>query len=352
VESFGVNLISTDTIPNPPAGTSEESKPVSQTVTYNDGPLLDAYSQSVIRAVEKVGPAVVHIRVAQEPAKGRPAHSGGSGSGFLIAPDGFILTNSHVVHDASKIEVALSDGRIYPAELVGDDPHSDLAVIRINAPGLSSVKFAPARSARVGQIAIAIGNPYGFEHTVTAGIVSALGRTFPATTGRLIDNVIQTDAALNPGNSGGPLVNSHGEVIGVNTAVISVAQGICFAIGSETADFVAAWLIKDGRIRRGYLGIGGQEVPIHVRVVRFHGLGQSTGVLVHSIEKDSPAAQAGLEVGDVLLAFDEQPVRSVHDLQRLLVHGRIGDRVAVSYLRLNQKKETHVVPVDLEAPVR
>jgi len=334
-----MNLIQPEAAPDTAA--------TSKTLTYSDAPLLDAYSASVIRAVEKVGPAVVHIRVNHE--KSNRQQDGGSGSGFLIAPDGFILTNSHVVHKAAKIEVALSDGRSYPAELIGDDPHSDLAVIRINAPSLSAIPFAAPRSARVGQIAIAIGNPYGFEHTVTAGIVSALGRTFPATTGRLIDNVIQTDAALNPGNSGGPLVNSHGEVIGVNTAVITVAQGICFAIGSETADFVAAWLIKDGRIRRGYLGIGGQEVPLHVRVVRFHGLSQSTGVLVHSIEKESPAAQAGLETGDVLVAFDNQPVHSVHDLQKLLVHGRIGSRVTVSYLRLNQKRETSVVPIDLEA---
>ncbi len=345
-----MNLIHTDIAPGEVVARTPEDLPAtSKTVTYNDTPLLDAYSASVISVVEKVGPAVVHIRVRQE-AKGNAPQTGGSGSGFLIAPDGFILTNSHVVHSASKIDVSLSDGRSYPAELIGDDPHSDLAVIRINAPSLSSIKFAPARSARVGQIAIAIGNPYGFEHTVTAGIVSALGRTFPATTGRLIDNVIQTDAALNPGNSGGPLVNSHGEVIGVNTAVISVAQGICFAIGSETADFVAAWLIKDGRIRRGYLGIGGQEVPLHVRVARFHGLAQTTGVLIHSIEKESPAAQAGLESGDVLLTFDHHPLRSVHDLQRLLVHSRIGDRVDVSYLRLNQKQETTIVPIDLEAP--
>jgi S1-C subfamily serine protease len=344
-----MNAIQTEVESEAAAVRAPETLPsTSKTLTYDDTPLLDAYSASVIGAVEKVGPAVVHIRVRQE-AKGNSPQAGGSGSGFLIAPDGFILTNSHVVHQASKIEVALSDGRSYPAELVGDDPHSDLAVIRINAPALSSIAFAPVRSARVGQIAIAIGNPYGFEHTVTAGIVSALGRTFPATTGRLIDNVIQTDAALNPGNSGGPLVNSHGEVIGVNTAVISVAQGICFAIGSETADFVAAWLIKDGRIRRGYLGIGGQEVPLHARVIRFHGLDQSTGVLIHSLEKNSPAAQAGLEMGDVLLAFGGKAVRSVHDLQRLLVHSRIGERVDVAYLRLNQRRDTQVVPIDLEA---
>jgi S1-C subfamily serine protease len=349
MECFAMNLIHTDLVPGPAVAELSPGPPAtSKTITYSDANLLDAYSASVVNAVQKVGPAVVHIRVRQE-AKANSPQAGGSGSGFLIAPDGFILTNSHVVHQADKIEVALSDGRSYPAELIGDDPHSDLAVIRINAPALSSVKFASARSARVGQIAIAIGNPYGFEHTVTAGIVSALGRTFPATTGRLIDNVIQTDAALNPGNSGGPLVNTHGEVIGVNTAVISVAQGICFAIGSETADFVAAWLIKDGRIRRGYLGIGGQEVPLHARVIRFHGLAQSTGVLIHSIEKGSPATQARLETGDVLLAFDGKPVRSVHDLQRLLVHGRIGERVGVSYLRLNQKEETTVVPIDLAA---
>jgi len=346
-EYLGMNLIHAEPVQTHASGETLQPPATSETISYPDASLLDAYSMSVIGAVGKVGPAVVHIRVRQE-ASGRSPQAGGSGSGFLIAPDGFILTNSHVVSRASAIEVALSDGRTYPAELIGDDPHSDLAVIRINAPALAAASFAPARSIRVGQIAIAIGNPYGFEHTVTAGIVSALGRTFPATTGRLIDNVIQTDAALNPGNSGGPLVNSRGEVIGVNTAVISVAQGICFAIGSETADFVAAWLIKDGKIRRGYLGIGGQEVSLHVRVIRFYGLGQSTGVLIHFIEQGSPAARAGLEIGDVLLTFDHQPIQSVHDLQKRLVHGKIGDQVGVSYLRLNQRRDTAIVPAELK----
>src|ERR1700690_311958 len=244
--------------------------------------LQDAYSRAVIRAADEVGPSVVKIDTHR-----RTGERSGSGSGFIITPDGFLLTNSHVVHGAERVEVTLADGRHPDAHVVGDDPDTDLAVVRIYAPQLHPVRLGESRSVRVGQVAIAIGNPYGFQCTVTAGVVSALGRSFRANTGRLIDDVIQTDAALNPGNSGGPLVNSRGEVIGVNTAVILPAQGICFSIAIDTAKYVAGWLIRDGKIRRSYIGAGGQNVKLHRRVIRFHNLPVENGVLVISVEPGS-----------------------------------------------------------------
>ncbi len=288
-----------------------------------DTALLDEYSRAVVSTVERVAPSVVNIEVQQQ-GKNQPREVAGNGSGFLITPDGFILTNSHVVHAATRIVVNLSGGRDYPGQLIGDDPETDLAVIRIDAPQLNHVRLADSENLRVGQLAIAIGNPFGFQASVTAGVISALGRSMYSQSGRLIDNIIQTDAALNPGNSGGPLVNSAGEVIGVNTAMIRPAQGICFAIASNTARLVAGWLIRDGKIRRSYIGVAGQNVPLHRRVIRFYDLPLETGVLVVSVEKKSPGERAGLSEGDLIIAFNSQPIGSVHDLHKVLVGEQIG----------------------------
>jgi len=310
-----------------------------------DDELLDAYSQTVSSAVEKVRRTVVNIRT-QRARQDRPngPDAGGSGSGFVIAQDGYILTNSHVVHGAGKIEVALADGRSLSASLVGDDPETDLAVIRIHANDLVHVNLGDSQSVRVGQIAIAIGSPFGFQQTVTAGVVSALGRSMRSQSGRLIDNIIQTDAALNPGNSGGPLVNSRGEVIGVNTAIILPAQGICFAIASNTAKFVAAWLIKEGRIRRGWIGVAGQNVPIHPRVARFHKLPVNHGVLAAGIEPGSPASRADLREGDVIVAFQDKTVSHIDELHRHLVATAIGVPTKMTVIRHTEKLDLTITP--------
>ena len=315
--------------------------------------LLDAYSRAVTGVVKRAGPAVVYIEVMHKaPAQapdGRPMRrpNGGSGSGFIFTPDGFVLTNSHVVHDADEIAVTLADGREFSARLIGDDPDTDLAVIRLQGHfegTLATVELGDSDSLQVGQLVVAIGNPYGFQATVTAGVVSAMARSFRANSGRLIDNVVQTDAALNPGNSGGPLMNSHGEVIGVNTAIIPTAQGICFAIPVNTAKFVAARLIRDGRIRRSYIGVGGQNVTLNRMLVRFHHLDQRSGVLVQTIEKDSPAARSGLQDGDILVAFADHPVTTIDDLQRLLTEERAGIHAALTVLRQDQKVTLEIVP--------
>ena len=303
--------------------------------------LFDAYSKAVVQAADEVGPSVVNIEV-----KKRDGQRQGSGSGFVITPDGFVLTNSHVVHGAEKIEVALADGRRPDAHLVGDDPDTDLAVIRVYAPQLRPARLGESKNLRVGQLAIAIGNPYGFQCTVTAGVVSALGRSFRANTGRLIDNIIQTDAALNPGNSGGPLVNSRGEVIGVNTAVILPAQGICFAIGIDTAKYVTSWLIKDGKIRRSFIGVGGQNVPLHRRLVRHYQLPVSTGVLVIALSPGGPASRAGLREGDVMIALNGQPLASIDGLHRLLTGDMIGVRSDLSVIRGTEKLNIPITPVE------
>ena len=306
-----------------------------------DGALLDAYSQSVVRVAEEVGPSVVNIEVFR-----RDGHKQGSGSGFAITPDGFVLTNSHVVHGAERIEVVLADGRRPDASLVGDDPDTDLAVVRVFAPQLHPVRLGDSNGIRVGQVAIAIGNPYGFQCTVTAGVVSALGRSFRANTGRLIDDIIQTDAALNPGNSGGPLVNSRGEVIGVNTAVILPAQGICFAIGIDTAKYVAAWLIKDGKIRRSYIGVSGQNVPLHRRLVRHYQLSTGSGVLVIGVAPGSPASLVGLREGDVIVELNGQPMGSIDALHKFLTGDQIGVEAKLTIVRRTEKLSIAITPAE------
>jgi S1-C subfamily serine protease len=313
----------------------------------NDGSLLDAYSTAVTAAVERISPSVAHIavhQVAGQTRSGEPRERQGGGSGFVFTPDGLILTNSHVVHEATRISVAFSNGRHMPATLIGEDPASDLAVIRVHEPGLVAAELGDSQKLRVGQIAIAIGAPYGFQSTVTAGVVSALGRSLRSYSGRLIDDVIQTDAALNPGNSGGPLVDSAGRVVGVNTATILPAQGICFAIGINTAKFVAGRLLRDGRIRRSYVGISGQTVPLHRRVVRFYDLPNESGALVLSVEEKSPAKRAGLRSGDVIIALESQAVAGVDDLHRLLTEVRVGVSCPVTVLRWTEKLDLHVVP--------
>ncbi len=317
----------------------------------SDSALLDAYSLAVMAAVEKVSPSVVNVEVHQAAGRtrsGEPRERRGGGSGFVFTPDGLILTNSHVVHDATRIEVTLSDGRRVPASTIGDDPATDLAVIRIDAPGLQAVQLGDSQQLRVGQMAIAIGNPYGFQSTVTAGVVSALGRSLRSYSGRLIEDVIQTDAALNPGNSGGPLVNSRGEVIGVNTATILPAQGICFAIGINTAKFVASRLLRDRRIRRSWIGVSAQTVPIHRRVVRFYNLPQESGVVVLSVEEDSPAKKAGLRDGDVIIALDDKPVAGVDDLHRLLTDTQVGSQSVVTVIRYTERLTVSIVPLETQ----
>jgi S1-C subfamily serine protease len=316
-----------------------------------DALLLDSYSRAVTAAVERVSPSVVNVEVHQTGRatrsggrSGEPRERRGGGSGFIFTPDGLILTNSHVVHDATRIEVTLADGRRAPAHTVGDDPATDLAVIRIDASSLQAVSLGDSQQLRPGQMAIAIGNPYGFQSTVTAGVISALGRSLRSYSGRLIEDVIQTDAALNPGNSGGPLVDSRGQVIGVNTATILPAQGICFAIGINTAKFVASRLLRDGRIRRSYIGVSAQTVPIHRRVVRFYGLARETGVVVVGIEARSPARTAGLREGDVIVALDDKPVAGVDDLHRLLTDAQVGARCVLTVIRHTERVTLPIFP--------
>jgi S1-C subfamily serine protease len=322
-------------------------------VSADDDPsLLDAYSRAVTGAVERVSPSVVNIEVHQSAGRsrsGEPRERKGGGSGFIFTPDGLVLTNSHVVHNATRVFVTLMDGRQLPARTIGDDPASDLAVVRLDAPStealsVTAAKLGDSQQLRVGQVVIAIGNPYGFQSTVTAGVVSALGRSLRSYSGRLIEDVVQTDASLNPGNSGGPLVNSRGEVVGVNTATILPAQGICFAIGINTAKFVASRLLQEGRIRRSFIGVSAQTVPLLRRVVRFYDLPRETGVVVLSVEQDSPAQRAGLREGDVILSFEGQPMAGVDDLHRALSDARVGTRCRLAALRHTKKVEFVVVP--------
>jgi S1-C subfamily serine protease len=305
----------------------------------DDRDLFDAYSAAVVAAVERVGPAVVRVERER-----------GGGSGVIFAPDGFVLTNSHVVQGAGHLSVTLPDGHALRGDIVGDDPHTDLAVLRVDGTALPCANLGDSRRLRVGQIAIAIGNPYGFHHSATAGIVSGLGRSLRARSGRLIDDVIQTDAALNPGNSGGALVTSRGDVVGITTAAILPAQGLCFAVASTTARFVATRLMSDGRVRRSFIGVGAQNTPVPREQARANGLAVTSGVLVLSIEEGSPASRAGLAEGDVIVSLGDVPVAGVDDLHRELTEERIGESLVLTLLRRGRRLRCTVVPA--ESPAR
>lgn len=308
------------------------SKSEYEETAARDAGLFDAYSQAVMSVVDTVAPSVVKV------------DAGGTGSGFIFAPDGLILTNSHVVADARRIGVTLPDGRDLVADLVGDDPHTDLAVLRVSAPGLVAAPFGDSSAVRPGQLVIAIGNPFGFQHTVTAGVVSALGRSLRARTVRLLENLIQTDAALNPGNSGGPLVTSRSHVIGVNTAVILGGQGIAFAVPINTARYVVSSLLRDGRVRRSHLGVAGQDTPIPRHLVRAHNLPHDRGITVTAVSEGSAAADAQLRPGDVIVEFASEAVRGVDDLHRLLTEERIGELTAIKILRRGEPRRLLVTP--------
>ena len=312
--------------------------PVSESPT-----LLDAYSEAVTRTVDQVSPAVLKIEASSR--RGR-AQAGGSGSGFIFSSDGLVLTNSHVINGATSLVATLPAGQSFDATVVGDDPDTDLAVLRINGAGLPVAPFGDSSTVRVGQVAVAIGNPYGFDCSVTSGVVSALGRSLRSRTGRLMDDVIQTDASLNPGNSGGPLVTTRGEVIGVNTAMILPAQGLCFAIASNTARFVATRLVADGRVRRSYIGVAGQQAG---RRGAAEGELRPSGILVMSVESASPAEVAGLRKGDVIVSFDGQTLSGIDDLHRALTADRIGQPAPVSVLRRGERRQLVVVPAERRA---
>jgi S1-C subfamily serine protease len=319
--------------------------------SINDDVLFDSYSNAVVRAAEKVSSSVVSIGVkmsGNHDRAGSDRDSHGSGSGVIFTPDGFILTNSHVVHNSRAIKVTLADGETHDAYMVGDDPDTDLAVIRVHSSNLQAAALGDSHRVRVGQLVIAIGNPYGYQYSVTAGVVSALGRSLRSGSGRLIHDVIQTDAALNPGNSGGPLVNSRGEVIGINTAIIMPAQGICFAIAIDTAKNVATELIKSGRVRRSYIGVLGQNVVLHRKIVRFYNITFETGVLIESLEPGSPAMKAGLLPGDIIIAFGDDAVAGIDDLHTRLTHDVIGRTLQVTVIRNTRKLVLDIIPGELK----
>ncbi|HWV64778.1 S1C family serine protease [Chitinophaga sp.] len=317
----------------------------------NDRSLLDAYSQTVTGVVGTVAESVVHIEVQKKVSDQRTRErrtQGGTGSGFIISSDGFIITNNHVVENADSIKVSFTDGRRVNAEIKGTDPSTDIAVLKIDESGLKAMPLADSSALQVGQIAIAIGNPMGLQYTVTAGVVSALGRTLRASNGRLIDNVIQTDAALNPGNSGGPLVNSSGQVIGVNTAVIASAQGLCFAISSNLAAQIAGQLILHGKIRRAQLGIAAQPVNLSSRMIGANKLNTHTGVYVFETVPDGNFYNSELHIGDIIIAFDGKPVTSVDDLHLLLSDKQIGRKIPVEILRGGRKQVVEVIPGEIK----
>lgn len=323
--------------------------------------LLDAYSQTVVRVAQQVSQAVVHLKVTKPAPQQRarpatpPGSADGTGSGFIISTDGFLVTNSHVINGAERIEANLPDGRSYTAQVVGDDAATDIAVVKIDADNLATASFGPSDRLQVGQIAIALGNPFGFQYSLTAGVVSALGRTLRTQTGRLIDDVIQTDAALNPGNSGGPLVNSQGQVIGVNTAVILPAQGLCFAVASNLAQFVVGKLILQGRVRRGYLGLSAQAIPLSPKMADLLRGAAPTGtwagaggILIQQVEQDGPARHGDLRAGDVLVQFEGKPLNSIDDLHRLLDENSIGRSVQLWVIRDGGLKSLTVVPKEMK----
>jgi S1-C subfamily serine protease len=315
-----------------------------QTIPPDDQELLDAYSRAVIDVVDRVGPAVVRLAVhGGENGRSR----GGTGSGVIVAPDGLILTNSHVAGTASRIDVTTADGQDLHARLVGDDPDTDLALIRVDeAVTLPAAPLGDSKRLKRGQLVIAIGNPLGFESTVTTGVVSALGRSLRSRNGRLIDDVIQTDAALNPGNSGGPLVSSHGEVVGINTAVIMGAQGICFAVAANTASFVLGELVRHGRVRRAFIGIAAQATAIPPLRRRAAGLTQDRAVIIATVEADSAAARAELKPGDIIVALDGVTIAGADDLVRALTGDTIGRSIAFDVLRGTERLTLNVVPLE------
>lgn len=333
-----------------PHGSAIASAPDAPHTPPTDAELLDAYSNAIVGAVETVGPAVVHLEISatRTDRRGRASHqeAAGSGSGFFFTPDGFVLTNSHVVHGATSIRATLSDGTTHVAHRVGDDPDTDLAVLKVDHSAPASALLGDSSTLRPGQLVIAIGNPLGFQATVTAGVVSALGRSMRSQSGRLIEGVIQTDAALNPGNSGGPLVTSRGAVIGVNTAIIAGAQGICFAIPSRTAEFVASRLIRDGRVRRAYLGVSGQTIQFTRRQADRYHLAAPGAVLLTTVESGSPAERAGLAPRDLLVGIANAPVTSVDDLHRLLTETSIGVPLELIIFRGGSRQTRTVVPVE------
>jgi S1-C subfamily serine protease len=307
-----------------------------------DDQLLDVYSRTITRVAKFASEAVVQIQGMS--SQNKPS---GSGSGFIISSDGFVVTNHHVISKAHKIHISLQDGRQMAAKVIGADPSTDVAVLQVHAEGLRRLSFGDSEALQVGQIAIAVGNPFGFQYTVTAGVVSALGRTLRSQSGRLIDDVLQTDAALNPGNSGGPLLDSNGAVIGMNTALIRGAQGLCFAVASNLVQYVVGKIILEGKLRRAYIGIAGQTIPLHLRIVESLKLPTNSGVLVQQIEGMGPASRSGLRKGDVIVDVNGQPTPSIDAMHRILDAQFIGQRVALTILRNQVREIVHLVPDEL-----